>query len=137
MREKIKNNLLKYIIIFIVVIIGIVVFTMYYNLCPLISYVENDIPAGEMVWNTAVTVDIKVLNNGTLLYGYGNEKGKLEKEDLQELKQLVAQLKEKVKGLEENRTASYRFTINFKTYAIGSLDSEGQKIISQIKEIIY
>lgn len=62
---------------------------------------------------------------------------KLEKEAMKEIKQLVKRLEEKVKELEENNTATDKFTIGNKTYAVNSLDNEGEKIISQISDIVY
>ena len=89
------------------------------------------------MWNTAITVHVKVLNNGNLIYGYSNEKEKLEEDTLKEIRQLVSQLKEKVKELKQDNSATDRFTINNKTYAVNSLDSEGKEIILKIRNIIY
>lgn len=137
-----KNTLnkksLKYImliVIFIIVVIAFIIYK-YSNYC-LIYYVENEPTSKATVWNTAVTVRVKVLNNGTLIDGYGNEKEKLEEDKLKEIRQLVSQLKEKVKGLEENNTAADKFTINNKTYSVNLLDSEGKKTILQIRNIVY
>ena len=136
MNKNIPNKtLFKYIIIAIILI---VIFSIYkYNTYCLIYYVENEPPAGTTVWNTAITVHVKVLNNGNLIYGYSNEKEKLEEDTLKEIRQLVSQLKEKVKELKQDNSATDRFTINNKTYAVNSLDSEGKEIILKIRNIIY
>lgn len=130
-----NKKLLKKIIL---IIILIVLFSIYkYNTYCLIYYVENEPPAGTTTWNAAVTKRIKVLNNGTLIYFNDFEKKKLEEDELKEIRQLVSQLKEKVKELEQDNSATDRFTINNKTYAVNSLDSEGEEIILKIRNIIY
>lgn len=136
MSKNVSNRKIKILILIIMTIVLIVIFSIYkYNTYCLIYYVENEPPAGTTIWNTALTVRVKVLNNGTLIYN--NEKDKLEEDELKEIRQLVSQLKEKVKELKQDNSAVNRFTINNRTYAVNSLDSEGREIILQIRNIVY
>ena len=129
--SNLKSIKINNIVLILILLLLFIIFK-YCTYC-LIFY-EHNVPTSTL-WNCEVTTTKKVLNSGFII---GNSKiERLSRDKLVKIRQLVKELKENVKNLEQKANVSNRFTIDGKTYAENSLDSEGKEILSQILTIIY